>query len=80
MSVKVERVEYGYYVDGWLFSAEIVHALVRLGMEAQRERSANKGGDTMFGRMPLSLIDELKRTIRAQPITTTDVQAALEGK
>ncbi len=76
--MKIERD-----TDGWLMKPdgmqarfvpiEIVHALVRLGMEAQRERDAKLADK--YGRQATA--DLLRRTL----VTATDIEAAIgEGE
>jgi hypothetical protein len=63
-----------YRIEGFEYSIwlpePIVHALIRLGMEAQRERSAKTAAD--------HILHALAKFIRAQPIDTADILAALE--
>lgn len=65
----------GYWVevDGqrWSITQPVVHALIRKGMQHQRERSAKTAED--------QILHALAKFIRAQPISDQDILKALEG-
>lgn len=77
-----------YETETWTVPAHILHSLFRAGALRQRERDAllarnftnAKPGGISDGVDLGALQVEMMRAIRAQPISDTDIAAALEGK
>ena len=83
--MKIERNDItgtgGYFIEvagiKKLIAADIVHAVIRHGMQAQRERDA----EIMASYAGRNHMDRNRaRRLRETAITPADVQAALEGK